>query len=159
MTIEDIRNYPDSIYDPEDDFYATLKAEANTVADFIENDGFDIADFRLTQVVNGYWEFYKDKVDRDRPRGFLVIYDSDIETVPKAGYSLHNGCVYLPYEARNITEAYLLHELELSDEDYELANTVHNKECQNERVRISDFAQKHGSKATAEKYGLTEKEV
>ena len=106
------------------------KDELEVVVKMLNDDGFNISGFTLYQIENGVWDFVSTK---DSGRGFQLFYDPKAVNKPIPQYQLHNGNIYFSFNARNITEAYILHGKEIDDEDYMLLSKTYGK-TENEQI-------------------------
>lgn len=135
--------------------YNEENQDGKIVADFIKQDGFDMAGFSLFQVVSGIWEF----VSNENPqKGFLIFFDSKVENEPVAGYEIMCGSVAFTYRVGSIAEAVALHHnLTLPDNNREFrtfSNAFARSE-QNEAEKIRRFAEKYGITAASEAFNVT----
>ncbi|WP_022755855.1 hypothetical protein [Butyrivibrio fibrisolvens] len=124
----------------------------NKIADMLRKDGFDISDFTLVSTISDTYEFIKDS---NPDRGFLIFYDSRVLISPIPQYQLHCGCVYFSFDARSITEAYLLHNKEISEEEYHLLNQSYSKTEGNVKPHAMSFSEKFGIEAACEAFNFT----
>lgn len=92
----------------------------DSIISFIKTDGFNTKSFSLVSVENYVWEFIS---NNDLNRGFLLFYNPHFVHKPIPQYLLCNGCVCFSFNARTITEAYIQHNKNISNEDYKLLAT------------------------------------
>lgn len=123
------------------------------IAALLKEDGFDISDFTLVSTTNNTYEF----IENSNPdRGFHIFYDSRVLLLPIPQYQLHCGCVYFSFDARSITEAYLLHNREISKEEYHLLKQSYNKTERNIMSNAKTFSTKFGIRAACKAFNFTE---
>lgn len=145
MIIENIQTFSSSVEENQKNI--------KKVIDFIQRDGFDISDFHLVSITNDTWEFAKAS---EPARGFLIFYDPKVVVTPEPEYALCNGCISHTFKARNITEAYILHNKYISDEDYDLLRQKYSKTEQEIGSAVIGFAIKYGTKAASDAFNVTE---
>ena len=123
------------------------KSDINKVASFIRKDGFNISGFSLNSIDNYTWEFLKDS---DRNRGFQIFYNSKVCEKPAAEYLLGCGSVFFSFEARNITEAYIQHNRQIDEADYELLSRFCPAAEKRQKQRAKHYKNKYGIEAACD---------
>ena len=129
--------------------------DGKIVADFIKQDGFDMAGFSLFQLINGTWEF----VSNENPqKGFLIFFDSEVENGPVAGYEIMCGSVAFTYRVGSIAEAVALHHnftLPDNNREFRTFSNAFARSEQNETEKIRHFAEQYGITAASEAFNVT----
>ncbi len=128
------------------------KSVINEIVSFIKQDGFNIDYFSLTSLRDYIWEFTS---NNDANRGFLLFYNPHIVNKPVPQYQLHNGCVYYSFDARNITEAYILHNKNISDKDYMLLSNVYSNTEERFVKNIKEKASQYGYEIICDLFNRT----
>ena len=128
----------------------------DSIVSFIRADGFDISKFSLISVENSVWEFVS---DNEKNRGFLLFYDPNKVKTPIAQYQVHNGNVYFSFNARNITEAYVQHNREISDADYVLLSRTYSETEEKVEADIKRAALKYSCDVVCDIYNCTPKQI
>lgn len=122
------------------------------IATMLKEDGFDISEFTLVSTINNTYEFIKNS---NPDRGFHIFYDSRVLSSPIPQYQLHCGCVYFSFNARNITEAYLLHNKEISEAEYLLLKQSYSRTENDIILHAKSFAEKYGIEAACKAFNCT----
>ncbi len=126
--------------------------DIDTVVSFIRNDGFSVEDFLLFSAEGGVWEFVKNSAPQ---KGFIIYYNPSVVNEPIPQYQLKNGNVYYSFDARNITEAYILHNHEISDDEYDLLKKEYCKTEQKRKKIIQEYAHRFGNGIIGEIFNCT----
>ncbi len=122
------------------------------ILDFLEQDGFDISNFTLVSTSNYIYEFIH---NIDQRRGFTIFYDPQVLLTPVPQYQLHTGSIFFTFNARSITEAYLLHNKEISENDYQLLSKSYTNTENSIKHNAKVFAEKYGIKAACDGFNCT----